>query len=161
MQSNLYALIHDSLLDGWRFRLHSFQTVSSLQVFQRVLKAYATKLFLKLPKGGTGIVAAATGMDGQIKVLSISSFFLFLMSALRLSLSFFIFSMQVSDRDERVICYIVNSAEYCHKTVSLFFVYHSVTSLLSPLAPSACSICVIHVCSLLGEVNWGCIKPVM
>ncbi|AAG27871.1 unknown protein [Arabidopsis thaliana] len=62
---------------------------SSTQVFQRVLKAYATKLFFKLPKGGTGIVAAATGMDGQIKV---------------------------SERDERVICYIVNSAEYCHKT---------------------------------------------
>ncbi|KAH1231671.1 Vacuolar protein sorting-associated protein 53 A [Glycine soja] len=60
-----------------------------LKVFQRVLKAYATKLFARLPKGGTGIVAAATGMDGQIKT---------------------------SDRDERVICYIVNSAEYCHKT---------------------------------------------
>jgi len=42
--------------------------VSFVQVFQRVLKAYATKLFFKLPKGGTGIVAAATGMDGQIKV---------------------------------------------------------------------------------------------
>lgn len=41
----------------------------ALQVFQRVLKAYATKLFARLPKGGTGIVAAATGMDGQIKVL--------------------------------------------------------------------------------------------
>ncbi|OMP08173.1 hypothetical protein COLO4_06714 [Corchorus olitorius] len=62
---------------------------SSMQVFQRVLKAYAAKLFARLPKGGTGIVAAATGMDGQIKT---------------------------SDRDERVICYIVNSAEYCHKT---------------------------------------------
>ncbi|RDX83535.1 Vacuolar protein sorting-associated protein 53 A, partial [Mucuna pruriens] len=62
---------------------------SSMQVFQRILKAYATKLFARLPKGGTGIVAAATGMDGQIKT---------------------------SDRDERVICYIVNSAEYCHKT---------------------------------------------
>ncbi|KAK7332502.1 hypothetical protein VNO80_29254 [Phaseolus coccineus] len=60
-----------------------------LKVFQRVLKAYATKLFARLPKGGTGIVAAATGTDGQIKT---------------------------SDRDERVICYIVNSAEYCHKT---------------------------------------------
>ncbi|RVX13401.1 Vacuolar protein sorting-associated protein 53 A [Vitis vinifera] len=58
-------------------------------VFQRILKAYATKLFARLPKGGTGIVAAATGMDGQIKT---------------------------SDRDERVICYIVNTAEYCHKT---------------------------------------------
>ncbi|KAG8486594.1 hypothetical protein CXB51_019957 [Gossypium anomalum] len=66
------------------------QTLYNLfKVFQRVLKAYATKLFGRLPKGGTGIVAAATGMDGQIKT---------------------------SDRDERVICYIVNSAEYCHKT---------------------------------------------
>ncbi|KAK8650280.1 hypothetical protein V6N13_139925 [Hibiscus sabdariffa] len=66
------------------------QTLYNLfKVFQRVLKAYATKLFARLPKGGTGIVAAATGMDGQIKT---------------------------SDRDERVICYIVNSAEYCHKT---------------------------------------------
>ena len=25
---------------------------------------------------------------------------------------------QTSDKDEKVICYIVNSAEYCHKTVS-------------------------------------------
>ncbi|XP_073107578.1 vacuolar protein sorting-associated protein 53 A [Elaeis guineensis] len=58
-------------------------------VFQRILKAYATKLFARLPKGGTGIVAAATGTDGQIKT---------------------------SDRDERMICYIVNTAEYCHKT---------------------------------------------
>ncbi|VVB00648.1 unnamed protein product [Arabis nemorensis] len=66
------------------------QTLFNLfKVFQRVLKAYATKLFCKLPKGGTGIVAAATGMDGLIKV---------------------------SERDERVVCYIVNSAEYCHKT---------------------------------------------
>ncbi|KAL1320503.1 hypothetical protein HN51_065187 [Arachis hypogaea] len=66
------------------------QTLFNLfKVFQRILKAYATKLFVRLPKGGTGIVAAATGMDGQIKT---------------------------SDRDERVICYIVNSAEYCHKT---------------------------------------------
>ncbi|KAF5749955.1 hypothetical protein HS088_TW03G00282 [Tripterygium wilfordii] len=66
------------------------QTLYNLfKVFQRVLKAYATKLFARLPKGGTGIVAAATGMDGQIKT---------------------------SDKDERVICYIVNSAEYCHRT---------------------------------------------
>ncbi|KAI4296112.1 hypothetical protein L6164_036097 [Bauhinia variegata] len=66
------------------------QTLFNLfKVFQRILKAYATKLFVRLPKGGTGIVAAATGMDGQIKT---------------------------SDRDERVICYIVNSAEYCHNT---------------------------------------------
>ncbi|KAI8031448.1 Vacuolar protein sorting-associated protein 53 A [Camellia lanceoleosa] len=62
---------------------------SSMQVFQRILKAYATKLFARLPKGGTGIVTAATGMDGQIKT---------------------------SDRDEKVICYIINTAEYCHKT---------------------------------------------
>ncbi|GMQ02030.1 hypothetical protein CsSME_00048453 [Camellia sinensis var. sinensis] len=66
------------------------QTLLNLfKVFQRILKAYATKLFARLPKGGTGIVAAATGMDGQIKT---------------------------SDRDERVICYIINTAEYCHKT---------------------------------------------
>ncbi|KAM7272946.1 hypothetical protein ACFE04_027610 [Oxalis oulophora] len=66
------------------------QTLFNLfKVFQRILKAYATKLVTRLPKGGTGIVAAATGMDGQIKT---------------------------SDRDERVICYIVNSAEYCHQT---------------------------------------------
>ncbi|KAL9250174.1 Vacuolar protein sorting-associated protein 53 A-like protein [Drosera capensis] len=62
---------------------------SSMQVFEKILKAYATKLFSKLPKGGTGLVAAATGMDGQIKT---------------------------SERDERVVCYIVNTAEYCHKT---------------------------------------------
>ncbi|KAL8109968.1 vacuolar protein sorting-associated protein 53 A [Apium graveolens] len=66
------------------------QTLLNLfKVFQRILKSYATKLFTRLPKGGTGIVAAATGMDGQIKT---------------------------SDKDERVICYIVNTAEYCHKT---------------------------------------------
>ncbi|KAF5747437.1 hypothetical protein HS088_TW05G00158 [Tripterygium wilfordii] len=44
------------------------QTLYNLfKVFQRVLKAYATKLFARLPKGGTGIMTAATGMDGQIK----------------------------------------------------------------------------------------------
>lgn len=47
----------------------------AFQVFQRILKAYATKLFARLPKGGTGIVAAATGMDGQIKV-SMNNFLL-------------------------------------------------------------------------------------
>ncbi|PWA98696.1 vps53-like protein [Artemisia annua] len=68
-------------------------------VFQRVLRAYATKLFMKLPKGGMGIVAAATGMDGHIKT---------------------------SDKDERLICYIVNTAEYCHKTLcaQFFYKYH-------------------------------------
>ncbi|XP_047337578.1 vacuolar protein sorting-associated protein 53 A [Impatiens glandulifera] len=59
------------------------------KVFQKILKAYTMKLFAKLPKGGTGIVAAATGMDGQIKT---------------------------SGKDERLICFIVNTAEYCHKT---------------------------------------------
>ncbi|KAK6144836.1 hypothetical protein DH2020_021656 [Rehmannia glutinosa] len=59
------------------------QTLFNLfQVFQRILKAYASKLFARLTKGGTG-------MDGQIKT---------------------------SDRNERMICYIVNTAEYCHKT---------------------------------------------
>jgi len=33
---------------------------------------------------------------------------------------------QTSDRDERVICYIVNSAEYCHKTVSFFYILRPV-----------------------------------
>ncbi|XP_011010101.1 PREDICTED: vacuolar protein sorting-associated protein 53 A [Populus euphratica] len=66
------------------------QTLLNLfKVFERVLKAYAAKLKARLPKGGMGIVAAATGMDGQIKT---------------------------SDRDERVICLIVNSAEYCQIT---------------------------------------------
>ncbi|KNA19031.1 hypothetical protein SOVF_065100 [Spinacia oleracea] len=66
------------------------QTLYNLfKVFQKILKAYATKLFARLPKGGTGIVAAATGTDGQIKT---------------------------SEKDERMICYIVNTAEYCHKT---------------------------------------------
>ncbi|MCL7031585.1 hypothetical protein MKW94_017234 [Papaver nudicaule] len=66
------------------------QTLFNLfKVFQRILRTYATKLFARLPKGGVGLVAAATGTDGQIKT---------------------------SDRDERVICYIVNTAEYCHKT---------------------------------------------
>ncbi|KAI0507396.1 hypothetical protein KFK09_013521 [Dendrobium nobile] len=66
------------------------QTLFNLfEVFQKILKAYATKLYAKLPKAGIGIVAAATGMDVQIKM---------------------------SDRDERMICYIVNTAEYCHKT---------------------------------------------
>ncbi|XP_021732758.1 vacuolar protein sorting-associated protein 53 A-like [Chenopodium quinoa] len=66
------------------------QTLFNLfKVFQKILKAYATKLFARLPKGGTGIVAAATGTDGQIKT---------------------------SEKDERMICYIVNTAEYCHKT---------------------------------------------
>ncbi|KAL0382643.1 UNVERIFIED_CONTAM: Vacuolar protein sorting-associated protein 53 A, partial [Sesamum calycinum] len=68
-------------------QLHFIKSVK--YVFERILKAYATKLFGRLPKGGTGIVAAATGMDGQIKT---------------------------SDRDERLICYIVNTAEYCQKT---------------------------------------------
>jgi hypothetical protein len=30
-------------------------------------------------------------------------------------------SLQTSDRDERMICYIVNTAEYCHQTVSQLF----------------------------------------
>lgn len=66
------------------------QTLFNLfEVFQKILRAYATRLYVRLPKGGTGIVAAATGTDGQIKT---------------------------SDRDEKMICYIVNTAEYCHKT---------------------------------------------
>ncbi|KAJ0770027.1 putative vacuolar protein sorting-associated protein [Helianthus annuus] len=59
------------------------QTLLNLfKVFQRVLRAYAAKLLMKLPKGGMGIAAAA----------------------------------MTSDKDERLICYIVNTAEYCQKT---------------------------------------------
>jgi hypothetical protein len=29
--------------------------------------------------------------------------------------------LQTSDRDEKMICYIVNTAEYCHQTVSLLY----------------------------------------
>ncbi|BBN20320.1 vacuolar protein sorting-associated protein 53 [Marchantia polymorpha subsp. ruderalis] len=66
------------------------QTLFNLyKVFQRILKAYAGKLSARLPKGGTGLVASATGTEGQVKV---------------------------TDREERVICYIVNTAEYCHET---------------------------------------------
>lgn len=57
--------ICNSIYDSLKYM--TFSTLYS-QVFQRILKAYATKLFARLPKGGTGIVAAATGMDGQIKV---------------------------------------------------------------------------------------------
>ncbi|XP_020270091.1 rRNA 2'-O-methyltransferase fibrillarin-like isoform X2 [Asparagus officinalis] len=42
----------------------------AVQVFKRILKAYATKLYSRLPKGGSGLVAAATGTNGQIKVPS-------------------------------------------------------------------------------------------
>ncbi|ONK78890.1 uncharacterized protein A4U43_C01F700 [Asparagus officinalis] len=41
----------------------------AVQVFKRILKAYATKLYSRLPKGGSGLVAAATGTNGQIKVI--------------------------------------------------------------------------------------------
>ncbi|EEF29853.1 vacuolar protein sorting-associated protein 53 A [Ricinus communis] len=67
----------------------SHTLLNLFKVFERILKAYVAKLKARLPKGGLGLVAAATGMDVQIKM---------------------------SDRDERVICYIVNSAEYCRKT---------------------------------------------
>ncbi|EFJ16271.1 hypothetical protein SELMODRAFT_421950 [Selaginella moellendorffii] len=68
------------------------QTLFSLyKVFQRVLRAYAGKLIGRLPKvgAGAGLVAVATGMESHLRV---------------------------SDKDERVICYIVNTAEYCHET---------------------------------------------
>ena len=80
--------------------IHTVQRYSLFhhQVFQRILKAYATKLFARLPKGGMGIVAAATGMDGQIKVLT-ENFFsytfmileFFLSSSKKLICSFFLF----------------------------------------------------------------------
>ncbi|KAK9690013.1 hypothetical protein RND81_09G098900 [Saponaria officinalis] len=81
------------------------QTLFNLfKVFQIMLKAYAIKLFGRLPKGGTGIVAAATGMDGQIKT---------------------------SEKDERMICYIVNTAEYCHKTAGQLA--ENISKIIDPL----------------------------
>ncbi|CAK9191617.1 unnamed protein product [Sphagnum troendelagicum] len=65
------------------------QTLFNLyMVFQRVLRAYAAKLVARLPRGQPGLV---TGTEGQVKV---------------------------SDKDERVVCYIVNTAEYCHETAA-------------------------------------------
>ena len=55
-----------------------------------MLKAYATKLFARLPKGGTGFVAAATGMDGQIKVLKGQSNIEFLFPYLRIMFILFV-----------------------------------------------------------------------
>ncbi|XP_024383134.1 vacuolar protein sorting-associated protein 53 A isoform X1 [Physcomitrium patens] len=65
------------------------QTLFNLyKVFQRVLRAYAGKLVARLPRGQPGLVSST---EGQVKV---------------------------SDKDERVICYIVNTAEYCHETAA-------------------------------------------
>lgn len=65
------------------------QTLFNLyKVFQKVLRSYVAKLSARLPKAGQGLVAAATS-DWQVKV---------------------------PDKDERVICYIINTAEYCHET---------------------------------------------
>ncbi|CAK7340356.1 unnamed protein product [Dovyalis caffra] len=88
LMENLEKLVQDETWDIEEGSQNNVLT-SSMQVFERVLRAYAAKLKARLPKGGMGIVAAATGMDGYIKT---------------------------SDRDERVICYIVNSAEYCQIT---------------------------------------------
>lgn len=71
-------------------------------------------------------------MDGQIKVFSKQlvmhhSEKLHINAVKQLLLCVFLFSgnfEQTSDRDERVICYIVNSAEYCHKTVGFFYLFH-------------------------------------
>jgi hypothetical protein len=40
----------------------------SLQTFQKVLRAYATKLGNRLPKTTGSLMAAATGTDWQVKV---------------------------------------------------------------------------------------------
>ncbi|KAF9664470.1 hypothetical protein SADUNF_Sadunf16G0022100 [Salix dunnii] len=88
LMENLEKLVQEETWDIEEGGQNNVLT-SSMQVFERILKAYAAKLKARLPKGGMGIVAAATGMDGQIKT---------------------------SDRDERVICFIVNSAEYCQIT---------------------------------------------
>eukprot|EP00899_Mesostigma_viride_P016160 jgi/Mesvir1/24545/Mv21883-RA.1 len=58
------------------------------KVFQRVLKAYATKLSTKLPR--TSVLSTNAGTDWHVKM---------------------------TDREKQVTCYIVNTAEYCVETV--------------------------------------------
>ncbi|GAQ83207.1 vacuolar protein sorting-associated protein 53 [Klebsormidium nitens] len=66
------------------------QTLFNLfKTFQKVLKAYATKLGNRLPKTSGSLMAAATGTDWQVKV---------------------------TEKDERVVCYIINTGEYCSET---------------------------------------------
>lgn len=91
------------------------------QVFQRVLRAYAGKLVARLPRGQPGLV---TGTEGQVRVqnfLRPFSWLLLHMCWCRTISECLGAVVQVSDKDERVICYIVNTAEYCHETVCLPF----------------------------------------
>eukprot|EP00850_Spirogloea_muscicola_P021727 SM000259S08749 [mRNA] locus=s259:135499:140355:- [translate_table: standard] len=83
------------------------------KVFQRLLRAYANRLGGRLPKAGTGIVAAATATDVQAKVSPISG------AGPYVLLSDAGCPWQLTDREERVCCYIVNTAEYCHETVPI------------------------------------------
>jgi len=68
------------------------QTLFNLnKVFMRVLQAYATKLSNKLPKTGSTLTAGV-GNSSEWRI-------------------------NVSDKDERAICLIIVSAEYCQSTV--------------------------------------------
>uniref|UniRef100_A0A0D3BMG4 Vps53 N-terminal domain-containing protein n=1 Tax=Brassica oleracea var. oleracea TaxID=109376 RepID=A0A0D3BMG4_BRAOL len=165
---NLFKVYFSFAQYGFYISTESLSNALTCRVFQRVLKAYATKLFLKLPKGGTGIVAAATAWTdlgfkcrvvriGERRLDTRHSPWRFMAIASRISrskciarkggrLSYLALhwgpesfwrspqvatrhgersgrllkprdgQIKVSDRDERVICHIVNSSEYCHKT---------------------------------------------
>ena len=73
-------------------QLSRHQTLLNLhRVFQHVLCAYAAKLSSRLPKPTPGLGAAAGGSEWQVKL---------------------------TEREERCVCHIINTAEYCHETVA-------------------------------------------
>eukprot|EP00897_Mesotaenium_endlicherianum_P004927 jgi/Mesen1/4462/ME000227S03482 len=72
----------------------TFSWMDGKQVFQRVLRAYADKLSGRLPRGPQGqglVLTSGVSSDWQLKM---------------------------SEKDERLICFIVNTAEYCHETAA-------------------------------------------
>lgn len=77
------------------------------QVFQRVLRSYAAKLLLRFPKGGTGIVATATGTDGQIKVV------IFLLFAVSHNYQFSAFVHETATRSLWLKKALLKSSDVC------------------------------------------------
>ena len=81
------------------------------------------------------------GTNGEFFSYTFMILEFFLSSSKKLIWSFFLFFFlkQTSDRDERVICYIVNSAEYCHKTVSfLSFIFWKLVLFLCLYSGGSC-----------------------
>jgi len=116
-----------------------------VQVFEKVLRSYANRLIARLPKagpvmGGTGWQVKVTPTptpapfscskmqcscsSSHALRLASSSARLFLalvgssQGAFLFCCSAFLMVGQITEKDERAICYIVNTAEYCHDTVS-------------------------------------------